>query len=139
VTPGYLNRPDASAEALRGGWLHTGDLGYVDAEGYLYVLDRRDDLIVSGGENVYPAEVESALQSHPAVLEAGVIGVPHERWGQVAHAFVVLRPEATASADELVEWCRARLAGYKMPRFVTFATTLPRNAAGKLVRAELRA
>jgi O-succinylbenzoic acid--CoA ligase len=138
VTPGYLNRPEASSEALRGGWLHTGDLGYVDHEGYLYVLDRRDDLIVSGGENVYPAEIESVLQSHPAVLEAGVIGVADERWGQVAHVVVVLRPGSAASADELIEWCRAHLAGYKTPRAVTFVTSLPRNAAGKLVRSELR-
>jgi O-succinylbenzoic acid--CoA ligase len=134
VTPGYLNRPEDTAEALRGGWLHTGDLGYLDAEGYLYVLDRRSDLIVSGGENVYPAEIESALQSHPAVLEAGVIGVADERWGRVAHAVVVLRPGAAPSADELIEWCKGRLASYKTPRSVSFAATLPRNAAGKLVR-----
>jgi O-succinylbenzoic acid--CoA ligase len=138
VTPGYLNQPVATAEALEDGWLHTGDLGYLDAEGYLYVLDRRDDLIVSGGENVYPAEVESALQSHPAVLEAGVVGVPHERWGQVPVAVVVLRPGAVTTAEELIEFCRGRLAGYKTPHSVTFIAALPRNAAGKLVRAEVR-
>jgi len=137
VTPGYFNRPEATSEALRDGWLHTGDLGYLDAQGYLYVLDRRTDLIVSGGENVYPAEIESALQSHPAVLEAGVIGVADERWGQVPHAVVVLRPGAAASADDLLEWCKAHLAAYKTPRGVSFAPSLPRNAAGKLVRHAL--
>jgi O-succinylbenzoic acid--CoA ligase len=138
VTPGYLNRPEATAEALRDGWLHTGDLGYLDAEGYLYVLDRRTDLIVSGGENVYPAEIESALQSHPAVLEAGVIGVADDRWGQVPHAVVVLRPGAATTAGELIEWCKAHLASYKTPRGVSFVESLPRNAAGKLVRASLK-
>jgi O-succinylbenzoic acid--CoA ligase len=138
VTVGYLNLPEATAHALRDGWLHTGDLGYLDDEGFLYVLDRRDDLIVSGGENVYPAEIESALQSHPAVLEAGVTGVPDQRWGRVAHAFVVLRPGATATADELLAYCTVRLAPYKLPRVITFAAALPRNAAGKLVRHELR-
>jgi O-succinylbenzoic acid--CoA ligase len=138
VTAGYLNLPEATAHALRDGWLHTGDLGYLDDEGFLYVLDRRDDLIVSGGENVYPAEIESALQSHPAVLEAGVTGVPDQRWGRVAHAFVVLRPGAAATADELLAYCTVRLAAYKLPRAITFAAALPRNAAGKLVRHELR-
>jgi O-succinylbenzoic acid--CoA ligase len=137
VTPGYLNAPEATAEALRGGWLHTGDLGYLDGEGYLYVLDRRSDLIVSGGENVYPAEIEAVLQGHAAVLEAGVIGVPDERWGRVPHAVVVQRPGAAATSDELIEWCSGRLASYKTPRAVTFAPSLPRNAAGKLVRHEL--
>ena len=138
VTPGYLNRPDETARALRDGWLHTGDLGYVDAEGYLYVLDRRDDLIVSGGENVYPAEIEATLHAHPAVLEAGVVGAPDERWGRVPQAVVVLRPGAAATAVELIEFCRARLAGYKTPREVKFATRLPRNASGKLLRGALR-
>jgi O-succinylbenzoic acid--CoA ligase len=137
VTPGYLNRPEATAEAIRDGWLHTGDLGYLDAEGYLYVLDRRDDLIVSGGENVYPAEVEAALQSHPAVLEAGVVGVADERWGQAPYAVVVLRTGVTATAEELMAHCKGRLAAYKAPRGVSFATRLPRNAAGKLLRSRL--
>lgn len=132
VSPGYVNHPP------RDGWLHTGDLGRLDDDGYLYVLDRRDDLIVSGGENVYPAEVEAALLAHPAIAEAGVIGVPDEQWGRRVTGVVVLRPGVSATADELVAFCRQQLAGYKVPRHVEFRTVLPRNAAGKLLRRELR-
>jgi O-succinylbenzoic acid--CoA ligase len=138
VTPGYLNRPDETARALRIGWLHTGDAGYLDAEGYLYVLDRRDDLIISGGENVYPAQVEAVLQAHPAVLEAGVIGAPDQRWGQVPLAVVVLRPGHNLAAEDLLAFCRERLAHYKSPSRILFTDALPRNAAGKLLRHELR-
>jgi O-succinylbenzoic acid--CoA ligase len=138
VTPGYLNRPTDTSRTLRGGWLHTGDLGRLDDEGYLYVLDRRDDLIVSGGENVYPAEIEATLQSHFAVQEAGVFGQPDERWGQVAVAVVVVRPNSIASTEQLLEYCRERLARYKVPQHLIFETSLPRNAAGKLLRSELR-
>ena len=138
VTPGYLNSPEASAQALRGGWLHTGDIGYLDAEGYLYVLDRRDDLIVSGGENVYPAEIEAVLQSHPDVAEAGIFGVPDERWGQTPIAAVVLRPGATATPETLLTYCRERLAAYRTPSRIEFRADLPRNAAGKLMRGRLR-
>jgi O-succinylbenzoic acid--CoA ligase len=132
VSPGYVNHPP------RDGWLHTGDLGSVDADGYLYVLDRRDDLIISGGENVYPAEVEAALLAHPGVSEAGVIGVPDTEWGRRVTGVVVMRPGVTATADDLIAFCRIRLAGYKVPRQIEFRTSLPRNAAGKLVRRELR-
>ena len=138
VTPGYLNRPEATAEAIHGGWLHTGDIGYVDAEGYLYVLDRRDDLIVSGGENVYPAEIEAVLQSHPDVAEAGVYGAPDERWGQTPVAAVVLRPGATITPDTLMAHCREHLAAYKTPSRIELHDQLPRNAAGKLMRSRLR-
>jgi O-succinylbenzoic acid--CoA ligase len=138
VTPGYLNRPDETAAAIRDGWLHTGDLGFVDEEGYLYVLDRRDDLIVSGGENVYPAEVEAALQSHPDVLEAGVYGAPDERWGRAPVAVVVLRAGAVPDAEVLLAFCHERLAAYKVPRRIEFTDALPRNAAGKLLRSALR-
>ena len=137
VTPGYLNRPDETAAAIHDGWLHTGDLGYVDDEGYLYVLDRRDDLIVSGGENVYPAEIEAALQSHPDVLEAGVYGVPDERWGRAPVAVVVLRDGASPDAESLLAHCRKRLAAYKTPQRIEFTDALPRNAAGKLLRSRL--
>jgi O-succinylbenzoic acid--CoA ligase len=138
VTPGYLNRPNENARTLRDGWLHTGDIGYLDSEGYLYVLDRRDDLIVSGGENVYPAEVEAVLQSHPAVLEAGVVGIADPRWGQTPVAVVVLQANATATDEELIGFCRGRLAAFKTPTRVQFTASLPRNAAGKLLRGELR-
>jgi O-succinylbenzoic acid--CoA ligase len=138
VTPGYLNHPDETAAAIRDGWLHTGDAGRLDAEGYLYVLDRRDDLIVSGGENVYPAEIEAVLQSHPDVLEAGVYAVDDERWGKTPAAAVVLRPGASFDAAALIAHCRERLAAYKSPSRIDFTDALPRNAAGKLLRRELR-
>jgi O-succinylbenzoic acid--CoA ligase len=132
VSPGYVNHPP------RDGWLRTGDLGRLDADGYLYVLDRRDDLIVSGGENVYPAEVEAALLAHPAVAEAGVIGAPDTQWGRRVTGVVVLRPGEMTTADELIAFCRQHLAGYKVPRQIEFRAVLPRNAAGKLLRRELR-
>ena len=138
VSPAYLNRREESMRALRDGWLHTGDIGYLDHDGYLYVLDRRDDLIVSGGENVYPAEIEAALQSHPAVSEAGVWGVEHVRWGQAPVAAVVLREGLATTPELLIEYCRERLAAYKVPSRIEFTDELPRNAAGKLLRSELR-
>lgn len=138
VMAGYYKRPDETALALRDGWLYTGDIGYLDEEGYLYVLDRRSDLIISGGENVYPAEVEAVLVAHPAVAEAAVVGKEHAEWGAVPVAFVCLRPGYAVEADDLVRFCRERLAGYKVPKEVHFAAELPRNAGGKLVRAELR-
>jgi o-succinylbenzoate---CoA ligase len=138
ITSGYYNRPEASAAALSAGWLHTGDLGYCDHEGFLYVVDRRDDLIISGGENVYPAEVEAALMAHPAVAEAGVVGMHDPRWGQVPVAFVVLRAGVVVSAEALIAHCRTALAAYKAPRSITFVAELPRTAAGKLRRSVLR-
>ncbi len=138
VSPGYLNRREESARAVRDGWLHTGDIGYLDDDGYLYVLDRRDDLIVSGGENVYPAEIEAVLQSHPAVAEAGVWGADHVRWGQAPNAAVVLREGLATTPELLIEYCRERLAAYKVPSRIEFTYELPRNAAGKLLRSELR-
>jgi O-succinylbenzoic acid--CoA ligase len=132
VSPGYLH------QAARDGWLHTGDIGSVDADGYLYVLDRRDDLIVSGGENVYPAEVEAALLAHPAVDEAGVVGVPDPEWGRSVAAVVALKAGQRTNAEELIAFCRQRLAGYKVPRHVEFRESLPRNAGGKLLRREIR-
>jgi O-succinylbenzoic acid--CoA ligase len=132
VSPGYLNQPP------RGDWLQTGDLGALDDDGYLYVLDRRDDLIVSGGENVYPAEVEAALLAHPCVADAGVVGIPDAEWGRTVKAFLVLEPEKSLSAEDLAAFCRQRLAGYKVPRQWEFRESLPRNAAGKLLRKQLR-
>ena len=132
VSPGYLHQPP------RQGWLSTGDVGRVDDDGYLYVLDRRDDLIVSGGENVYPAEVEAALLAHPAVADAGVFGVPDPDWGRGVAARVALKPGRDASVDELLTFVRKRLAGYKVPRRIELCDALPRNAAGKLLRRELR-
>ncbi|MFS8640363.1 MAG: o-succinylbenzoate--CoA ligase [Symbiobacteriaceae bacterium] len=160
VTPGYHNRPDATARAWRDGWFHTGDLGYLDEEGYLYVVDRRDDLIISGGENVYPAEVEAVLLSHPAVEEAGVVGLDDPQWGQVPAAVVRLRPGrgsrggdegeegeacvegetgAPALTEDLIRFCEERLARYKVPRRIVIVDEpLPRTANGKLQRRLLR-
>lgn len=138
VADGYDRNGEATAAAFRDGWLHTGDIGYLDEEGFLFVLDRRTDLIVSGGENVYPAEVEAALLAHPDVLEAGVVGVPDEQYGQAPLAVVRLR-EGSAAGLDLPAFCRVRLAAYKAPRHVRVVSgPLPRNAAGKLLRQELR-
>ncbi len=140
VTPGYWGWPEATATAIRDGWLHTGDLGYLDEDGYLTVLDRRDDLIISGGENVYPAEVEAVLLAAPGVAEAGVIGAPDPQWGQVVVAFVVPQSGAALDPADLIAFCAARLARYKVPaRIEIRPEPLPRNAAGKLLRRELRA
>ncbi|MFN8533697.1 MAG: o-succinylbenzoate--CoA ligase [Dehalococcoidia bacterium] len=134
VSPGYFGSPARPAEE----WLHTGDIGILDRDGYLTVLDRRDDLIVTGGENVYPAEVEAALRTHPLVEDAGVAGVSDADWGQRVIAFVVPSPGATVDIGALVDFCRQRLAGYKAPREIRIVEDLPRNAAGKLLRSELR-
>lgn len=135
VTSGYLN--GAAADSFQQGWLHTGDVGYVDEEGFLYVLDRRKDMLISGGENVYPAEIEAVLMSHPDVLEAGVTGVEHEVWGQSPIAFVVMRQGKLLDEEQLLNYCQARLAKYKLPITIHAVAELPRNAANKLLRREL--
>ena len=137
VMRGYLHDPEATARALRDGWLHTGDVGYLDDEGGLHVLDRRDDLIVSGGENVYPAEIEAVLLAHPAVEDAGVSGVADADLGARVVAWIVAAPGAAADVKALQHHCRSRLAGYKQPREYRFVAALPRNAAGKLQRRQL--
>jgi O-succinylbenzoic acid--CoA ligase len=137
VMQGYLHDPEATSRALRDGWLHTGDAGYLDADGALHVLDRRDDLVVSGGENVYPAEVEAVLLEHPDVDDAGVSGVADDDLGARVVAWVVPRPGSVLDADELRHHCRRGLAGYKQPREFRFVDALPRNAAGKLQRRRL--
>ncbi len=140
VMKGYWNRPEATAEAIDAeGWFKSGDAGYFDDAGYLYIHDRVKDMIVSGGENVYPAEVENALFSHHAVADAAVIGVPDNRWGEAVKAIVVLRPGAQASPADLIAHCRQRIAGYKCPKTVDFIAVLPRNPSGKVLRRELRA
>jgi acyl-CoA synthetase (AMP-forming)/AMP-acid ligase II len=134
---GYWNLPDKTREVIVDGWYATGDGGYLDAEGFLYLTDRIKDMIVSGGENVYPVEVEEALRQHPAVLDAAVVGVPDERWGEIVAAVVELRPGTSASADEIIAAARSRIAGYKCPKAVHFGS-LPRTASGKVQRALLR-
>jgi long-chain acyl-CoA synthetase len=137
VMPGYWKNPAATAAALRGGWLHTGDMGMMDAQGYVYILDRSRDMIISGGSNVYPREVEEVLLTHPAVSEVCVIGVPDEKWGESVKALVVAR--AGATEHDLIEHCRAHLAAFKKPKSVEFRSALPKNSYGKVLKRELRA
>jgi acyl-CoA synthetase (AMP-forming)/AMP-acid ligase II len=138
VMLGYWNKPDATSAALRDGWMHTGDAGRLDANGYLYIVDRVKDMIVSGGENVYSAEVENAIARHPAVAACAVIGIPDEKWGEAVHAVVVLKQDAAASSEELVRHCHSLIAGYKCPRSVEFRESLPMTGAGKIQKTELR-
>jgi O-succinylbenzoic acid--CoA ligase len=137
VMRAYLHDHEATARTLRDGWLHTGDIGYLDVAGGLHVLDRRDDLVVSGGENVYPAEVEAVLLEHPAVEDVGVTGVEDADLGTRVVAWIVTRAGCSASVESLQHHCRARLAGFKQPREFRFVAALPRNAAGKLLRRQL--
>tara|TARA_B100000378_G_scaffold271697_1_gene262498 strand:+ start:2986 stop:4575 length:1590 start_codon:yes stop_codon:yes gene_type:complete len=140
ITRGYWRKDEESAKAITAdGWLCTGDAGELDADGYLYLRDRYKDMIVSGGENIYPKEIENVLQFHPAVLEVAVIGVPHEKWGETPLAIVVLRPGFSATADDIMEFTRRHLARYKAPSRVEFRESLPRNASGKVMKHVLRA
>ena len=137
---GYWNMPNVTAETLRGGWLHTGDGGRMDEDGFVYIVDRVKDMIISGGENVYSAEVENAVYQHPAVAECAVIGIPHEKWGEQVHAIVRLKDGAEASEAELISHCKERIANYKCPRSVDFRSEpLPLSGAGKILKKDLRA
>jgi long-chain acyl-CoA synthetase len=138
VMLGYWNQPEETARALRGGWMHTGDGGRMDEDGYLYIVDRLKDMIVSGGENVYSAEVENVLAQHPCVAASAVIGIPSEKWGEAVHAVVVLKPGVSATADELYVHCHRLIAGYKCPRSFEFRDALPMTGAGKIQKTELR-
>mgnify|MGYP001270313879 CR=1 FL=1 len=139
VFRGYWRNPEATEAAFAGGWFHTGDVGVRDEDGYLWIVDRLKDMILSGGENIAGSEVERVLYEHPAVLECAVVGRPDERWGEVPVAFVALKEGSTATADELVEHCRGQLAKFKVPKDVTFVEALPRNPSGKVLKRELRA
>ncbi len=138
VTPGYWNRPDATAEAFCDGWLRTGDLAVIDDEGYVNIVDRRKDMIVTGGENVYSTEVEHVLAEHPAVLECAVVGVPDDHWGEAVRAVVVLQPGRGADADEIIAFCKQRLARYKAPKAVDFVEALPRTGSGKIYKKGIK-
>ncbi len=138
VMKGYWNLPDATASAIRDGWFYTGDAGYFDEEGYLYIHDRLKDMIISGGENIYPAEVESALFSHPAVADVAVIGVPDEKWGEAVKAIVVKKAGAEVTEEDIIAFARERMAHYKAPRSIDFVEALPRNPSGKILKRELR-
>jgi acyl-CoA synthetase (AMP-forming)/AMP-acid ligase II len=136
---GYWNLPEATASTLNtDGWLRTGDAGYMDKDGYLFIHDRIKDMIISGGENIYPAEVESAVCDHPDVAEVAVVGVPDEKWGEAVKAIVVMKPGKTATAADIIGFTRERIAGFKTPKSVDFITALPRNASGKILRRHLR-
>jgi long-chain acyl-CoA synthetase len=138
VMKGYFNQPAANAEALREGWFYTGDLARQDAEGYLYIVDRKKDMVVTGGYNVYSKEVEQVLGQHPDIADAAVVGVPDALYGEAVAAFVQPRPGVRLEAQAVVEYCRTQLAGYKKPRHVVFVDSLPRNSLGKVLKSELR-
>lgn len=140
VMKGYWRKPELTAQTLRGGWMHTGDSGYFDDDGFLFIADRIKDMIISGGENVYSIEVENAICSHPDVAQCAVIGIPDPRWGEAVHAIVVARPGARLEADAIRAHCRTLIAGYKVPRSVEIRTTpLPLSGSGKVLKPALRA
>jgi len=139
VLMGYWKNPQLTAEKLRDGWLHTGDIGFIDEEGYLYLVDRKADMIITGGENVYPGETENALYSHPAVQECAVTSAPDDNWGERVQAVVVLKPGATTTEKDLIEFCKSKLAGYKCPKRVEFWDQLPKTAVGKIQRKDVKA
>lgn len=138
VMKGYYKRPEATSDAFRNGWFHTGDIGKVDEDGYYYIVDRVKDMVLRGGFNVYPREVEEVLMMHPAVSLAAVIGVPHDQYGEEIKAFIVLNEGAGATAEEIIAWSKENMAAYKYPRFIEFRDTLPMNATGKILKTELR-
>jgi acyl-CoA synthetase (AMP-forming)/AMP-acid ligase II len=138
VFAGYWGLPEATAEAFRGGWFHTGDMGRMDAEGFITLVDRKKDMIISGGENVYPIEVEQVLYRHPSVREVAVVGVPHEKWGETPIAVVALKDGEQATGDDLINYARERLAHFKCPTRVEYVPELPRNATGKVLKTTLR-
>lgn len=135
---GYWNKPEATADALKDGWLHSGDLVRIDADGFIFICDRKKDMIISGGENIYPAELENVLAASPDVQEAAVIGVPSEKWGETPLAIIVLTPQSQATAESIEEYCKENLAAYKVPKRYEFADALPRNPSGKLLKPKLR-
>jgi long-chain acyl-CoA synthetase len=136
---GYWKQDDETARVIReGGWVRSGDAGYLDEDGYLFIRDRVKDMVVSGGENVYPAEVENAIYGHPDVAEVAVIGVPDPKWGEAVKAVVALKPGRAPDADGIIGWARERIAGYKVPKSVDFVDALPRNASGKVLKRDLR-
>jgi acyl-CoA synthetase (AMP-forming)/AMP-acid ligase II len=138
VMKGYYNEPDKTAETIVDGWLHTGDVGHLDAEGYLHITDRKKDMIISGGFNVYPSEVEQVIWAHPAVQDCAVIGVPDDQWGEAVKAVVELNAGQTVTAEELIALCKSKLGSVKTPKSIDFVAALPRSTAGKVLKKELR-
>ena len=134
----YWQMPEETAEKLKDGWLHTGDLGKFDEDGYVYIVERKNDMIISGGVNVYPREIEEVLYKHEAVSEAAVIGVPDDHWGESVKAIVVLKESARATGEEIIQFCGEHLAGYKKPKSVEFWKELPKSPQGKILKREIR-
>jgi acyl-CoA synthetase (AMP-forming)/AMP-acid ligase II len=139
VMKGYYKQPEKTAEAIIDGWLHTGDVGHLDAEGFLHITDRKKDMIISGGFNVFPSEVEQVIWSHPAVLDCAVIGVPDEKWGEAVKAVIELKPGAAVDPEEIIALCKDRLGSVKAPKSVDFVSTLPRSPVGKVLKRDIRA
>jgi acyl-CoA synthetase (AMP-forming)/AMP-acid ligase II len=139
VMLGYWNDPEGTSAVIRDGWFHTGDVAVVDRDGYIHIVDRMKDIIISGGENISSVEIEKALYEHPAVLESAVIGVPDDLWGEAPMALVTLKPGASVTAAELIDFCRSKMAHYKVPRSVDFRVELPKGGTGKILKAQLRA
>jgi len=135
---GYLNMPEQTTAALKNGWYHTGDMGYLDEEGFLYIVDRKSDMIVSGGENIFPAEVEETINSIDGVYDVAVVGLPDQKWVESVTAFIVLKQGAVLTEEMVIDYCKNRIAGYKKPRKVYFVKEIPKNAAGKTLRRDLR-
>jgi acyl-CoA synthetase (AMP-forming)/AMP-acid ligase II len=138
VMKGYLNMPEQTTAALKNGWYHTGDMGYLDEEGFLYIVDRKSDMIVSGGENIFPAEVEETINSIDGVYDVAVVGLPDQKWVESVTAFIVLKQGAVLTEEMVIDYCKNRIAGYKKPRKVYFVKEIPKNAAGKTLRRDLR-
>lgn len=134
---GYYKNPEATAEAIKDGWLYTGDIARLDEDGYLWIMDRKKDMIISGGVNIYPKEIEDVLTTHPGIADAAVIGVPHPEWGETVKAVLVAKGEAP-SQEELLAFCSKHLAGFKIPRIIEFVEVIPRNASGKILKHVLR-
>jgi long-chain acyl-CoA synthetase len=137
ILKGYFKQPEATARAFRNGWFHTGDIGYRDSDGFFYIVDRKSDMIIRGGENIYPREIDEVLYQHPAIASAATIGVPDELYGEEVSAFVVLKDGGSASAEEIMDFCRERLADYKCPKTVHVVKEIPKGPTGKLLKREL--
>ena len=138
VMKGYWKLPDETDETIRNGWLNTGDMGNIDEKGYIFIVDRKKDMIISGGENIYPREIEEILYTHPSIIEAAIIGIPDDQWGEAVKAFVVVKEGENVSEQEIIDFCTEKLASYKKPKSVEFLEILPRNPAGKVLKKELK-
>ena len=136
VMKGYFNNPEVTKEALRGGWFHTGDIGYFDEDGYLYIVDRLKDMIIRGGYNVYPREIEEVLIQHPNISLVAVIGVPHDEWGEEIKACIVLKEGLICTEEDIINFAKSKIAAYKYPRLIEFYESLPLNATGKILKTE---